>query len=229
VTGALAAAPWPEVEQRGRSVLLVPLGAFEQHGPHLPLDTDTRIAAAVAAGAARSCPGAAVAPAIPYGASGEHADFPGTLSIGTEALGRLLVELGRHAALTWPAVLFVNAHGGNVEALASAVATLAAEGRRCGGHHVTAPGGDAHAGRTETALMLHLAPQDVRLEVAEAGNTAPLATLLPRLRSEGVRAVSPNGVLGDPAGADAGEGARLLETMAGRCVRAAAALLEAHA
>jgi creatinine amidohydrolase len=64
--------------------------------------------------------------------------------------------------------------------------------------------------------MLHVEPEQVRVERAVAGETAPVAQLLPRLRAEGVRAVSPTGVLGDPAGATAEEGAHLLEGMAGR-------------
>src|SRR5207244_3523615 len=65
------------------------------------------------------------------GASGEHAEFPGTLSIGTQALTLLLVELGRHASLHWPAMLLVNGHGGNIPAITSAIATLRDEGRQC--------------------------------------------------------------------------------------------------
>jgi mycofactocin precursor peptide peptidase len=74
---------WPEVDEGLRRVLVVPVGSLEQHGPHLPLDTDTRIAVAVAQ---RACVGrgdVALAPAIGIGASGEHAGFPGTLSIGS--------------------------------------------------------------------------------------------------------------------------------------------------
>src|ERR1700740_2186136 len=101
---------WPVVERSARRLLVVPVGSLEQHGPHLPLDTDTRIAAAVAARACARRDGAGLAPAIAIGASGEHADFPGTLSIGQVALSTLLVELGRHAALHWPTTLLVNGH-----------------------------------------------------------------------------------------------------------------------
>ena len=92
-------------------------GSLEQHGPHLPLDTDTRIAEAVARRACAGRAGVALAPAFCVGASGEHADFPGTLSIGTEALTGCLIELGRHASLHWPAMLLVNGHGGNAAAV----------------------------------------------------------------------------------------------------------------
>ena len=69
-----------------------------------------------------------LAPPIAIGASGEHADFPGTLSIGSVALSTLLVELGRHASLHWPAMLLVNGHGGNVTAISDAVGQLRRRG-----------------------------------------------------------------------------------------------------
>src|ERR1700753_2120488 len=132
---ALATAHWPDGEAWARRVLGVRVGSLEQHGAHLPLDTDTRIAAAVAE---RACAGRArvgLAPAIAIGASGEHADFPGTLSIGHVALSTLLAELGRHASLHWPVLLLVNGHGGNVAAINDALAKLRAEGRDCHGWH----------------------------------------------------------------------------------------------
>src|SRR6202000_2629264 len=126
----LATAHWPEVEAGARRLLVVPVGSLEQHGAHLPLDTDTRIAVAVAQRACAGRGGVGLAPAIAIGASGEHADFPGTLSIGHVALSTLLVELGRHAALHWPALLLVNGHGGNAGAISDALGKLRAEGRR---------------------------------------------------------------------------------------------------
>jgi len=210
----LARARWPEVAAGPRRLLVVPLGSLEQHGPHLPLDTDTRIAAAVAAAACASRPGVGLAPPVAVGASGEHADFPGTLSIGTAALTTLLVELGRHASLHWPAMLLVNGHGGNTPAITAAAERLRGEGRGCHVWHAGVPGGDAHAGRTETSLMLALAPDDVLLAAAAPGETRPVNVIMPALRARGVRAVSPNGVLGDPAGASAAEGERLLGALA---------------
>ncbi|GAA1205009.1 mycofactocin biosynthesis peptidyl-dipeptidase MftE [Prauserella alba] len=207
-TGAeLGRAAWPEV---GASVLAVPLGATEQHGPHLPLDTDTTVAAHLARRLAARVPDVVVAPAVPYGASGEHAGFPGTLSIGTQALEHLLVELGRSAD-RFRGVVFVNGHGGNTEALRAAVRLLREEGRHILAWAPSGPADDSHAGRTETSAMLHLRPGDVRLDVAAAGTTAPLPELLGALRDGGVGAVSPNGVLGDPTGASATEGRRLLD------------------
>ena len=206
----LAQAQWPTVEQNLRRLLVVPVGSLEQHGPHLPLDTDTRIAVAVARRACQGRAGVALAPALPVGASGEHAAFPGTLSIGAEALTACLIELGRHASLHWRALLLVNGHGGNVTAVEAAVGRLRYEGRACLAWHAALPEGDAHAGRSETSVMLALAPSAVRLDAAERGDVRPLAEILPLLRERGVRAVSPNGVLGDPAGASAAEGEQLL-------------------
>lgn len=211
----------------------MPVGSLEQHGPHLPLDTDTRIAAAVARRACAGRAGVALAPAFSIGASGEHADFPGTLSIGTEALTACLIELGRHASVHWPALLLVNGHGGNAPAVEAAVGRLRYEGRAAHAWHAGLPrgdahadtdpqadtdagwpAGDAHAGRFETSVMLALAPGAVRLAQAEPGEIRPIGQILPLLRERGVRAVSGNGVLGDPSGASAAEGERLLARLA---------------
>ncbi|WP_327152251.1 mycofactocin biosynthesis peptidyl-dipeptidase MftE [Nocardia sp. NBC_01329] len=193
-------------------VLVVPVGATEQHGPHLPLSTDTDLAGALCAGVAARCPRVLVAPAIAYGASGEHAGFPGTLSIGQAALELLIVELCRSATDTFERIVLVNGHGGNIEALRRAVTSLRGESRDI---RLFLPrhDSDAHAGRAETALQLHLTPGRVRLERAEPGDTRRLAEILPLLRAGGVAAVSANGVLGDPSGATAAEGAELLERL----------------
>jgi len=225
-TFELASTRWPEVERGPRRLLVVPVGSLEQHGPHLPLDTDTRIAVAVARRACAGRTGVALGPAFGVGASGEHADFPGTLSIGTEALTACLIELGRHASLHWPAVLLVNGHGGNAAAVQAATARLRNEGRTALAWHARLPGGDAHAGRVETSIMLALAPEVVRLDAAERGDVRPIGQLMPALRERGVRAVSGNGVLGDPAGASAAEGERFLARLTQSLNDAMARLLE---
>ncbi|HEV8372374.1 MAG TPA: mycofactocin biosynthesis peptidyl-dipeptidase MftE [Actinomycetota bacterium] len=207
----LAHLTWPQAATRAGAgqLLAVPVGATEQHGPHLPLSTDTDVAVAIAEALAERRDDLLVAPPVAYGSSGEHQDFAGTLSIGQEAVELLLVELGRSASGSFPRLLLVSAHGGNAEPVARAVARLRREGRDV---LAWSPhwDGDAHAGRTETSLMLWLAPRRVRLELAQAGSVLPLGELLPRLRREGVRAASPSGVLGDPAGASAEDGERLL-------------------
>lgn len=194
-------------------VLLVPVGSTEQHGPHLPLDTDTRIAVELARRAAAELSTQVVmAPALAYGASGEHAGFPGTLSIGTEVLTSVLVEIGRSAD-AFAGVVFVNGHGGNATALRSAVETLVGEGRRVRTWSWSVPGGDAHAGRTETSLLLAIVPSLVREDLAVPGRTEPVAELIEVLRTDGMVGVSPNGVLGDPTGASAAEGEELLDRL----------------
>ncbi len=206
----LAETTWTRAA-RGPATVLVPLGSTEQHGPHLPLSTDTLIAETWCHRVAARRSDVAVAPALPYGASGEHQDFPGTLSIGTEALTMVLVELGR-SALGPPAqgldrLVLVNGHGGNAEALTAAVTLLRSEGRRV---DATWPRfGAEHAGRAETSLLLAVRPDLVDPMRAEAGNTTPMPELLPLLRADGIRAHAANGVLGDPTGADRDEGERL--------------------
>lgn len=199
---------WPAVAERPGDVLVVPLGSTEQHGPHLPISTDTDIAEALASRLAHDRSDVVVAPSVPYGASGEHAGFPGTLSIGHDALEVLLVELVRSAAASFAHVLLLNAHGGNLPTLPQVVARLRDEG-----HDVLlwSPSwrGDAHAGRTETSVQLALDPSRVG-PLREAGATEGLTTLLPEMRRGGLRAVTGNGVLGDPTGATADEGEQLL-------------------
>lgn len=214
---------WPELA--GRSTLLLqPVGSCEQHGPHLPLSTDTVIAEAVALAAAdrlrRRGLTVLCAPPIAFGASGEHQDFPGTVSIGHDALCQVLVEVGRSACAWAGRLVFVNGHGGNVPTVRAATAQLRAEGRDVRWHPCTTPNGAAHAGRDETSLMLALAGDQVRPAAARPGATEPLAQLMPTLRSAGVAAVSPNGVLGDPAGASADEGRALLADLVADLTRA---------
>lgn len=220
---ALGQMSWPELSESAVT-LLVPLGATEQHGPHLPLDTDTRIAQAVAERVAAlddrsvdgSAPSVVTAPALNYGASGEHEGFPGTISLGHDALELVLLEYGRSACRWADRLLFVNGHGGNASTLAAAVRRLRYEGRDVAWFPCAFPGADAHAGHTETSVLLHFSPSSVSMSAVQAGNTAPVAELLPAMRAGGVAAVSANGVLGDPTTAAEHHGARLLDALVTR-------------
>jgi mycofactocin precursor peptide peptidase len=210
---------------RGTSpTVVVPVGSTEQHGPHLPLDTDTRIAIAVADAVVATLKNrgyrtpVVIAPAIAYGASGEHQSFPGTVSIGTMALTQLLLEFGRSACQWADRVVFVNGHGGNTDALRAALSQLREENREAAWCSCTVADGDAHAGHTETSILLHLSPETVCLDDRRAGNVAPLAELMPTMRRGGVTAVSEVGVLGDPTTATAAAGARLFDEMVDGCV-----------
>lgn len=218
----LGGARWPTIEA-DPPLVLVPLGSLEQHGPHLPLATDAITACAATQEVARRLDAAGVrvmvAPTLSYGASGEHEDFPGTISIGHEALWLQLVELGRSACRWARGLVFVNGHGGNVDTLVDAVTRLREEGRPAAWTGCGVEGGDAHAGRTETSLLRHLAPWAVRVDLAEAGATEPVSELMPRLRSVGVRTVSANGILGDATVSSAEEGRLLFATLVDRLFR----------
>jgi creatinine amidohydrolase len=207
---------WPKVTSH-EALLLVPVGSVEQHGPHLPLATDAMVANAVTRAAAERLDASGVevlvAPSVNYGASGEHEGFPGTISIGHEALFLLLAELGRSAARWARGVIFVNGHGGNTATITKAVELLRYEGRAVAWTSTALPDADAHAGETETSLLRHLAPWVVRVDLMAPGATEPVAELMPRLRAEGVRAVSPNGVLGDPTTSSAERGRELFERL----------------
>lgn len=216
----LDGASWTDVPSG--ALVLVPVGSVEQHGPHLPLATDAAIAAEATRQAAeliaaeRAAAGlgpVVVAPVLPYGASGEHQGFAGTMSIGTDALCLVLVELARSLKLWADSVVFINGHGGNLPALGRAVVQLVAEGHDVGWVPCASGHVDAHAGHTETSLMLHLAPDEVAMTRAEPGNVQPIAELMGELVAHGVVGVSANGVLGDPTRADAVAGELLWQEL----------------
>lgn len=198
-------------------VLVVALGSTEQHGPHLPLSTDTIVAEALVRALCEEDDRFTFGPTFAVGASGEHAGFPGTLSIGTDALASVLVELVRSARDSCCGVYFVSGHGGNLDAVKQAISRSTSEGDVVGAFFSGVQGGDVHAGRTETSLLLHLAPHLV-IPPFVVGNTQPLAELLPAMIEGGTAAVSPNGILGDPTGATAREGEQLFAQMSGRLV-----------
>jgi len=196
---------WIELED---PILIVPVGSCEQHGPHLPLDTDTLIATALARDLVARRDDCVLAPAITISASGEHQGFPGTLSIGTDAMAAVVVELARSA--DWTAgVVFVNGHGGNVAAMQRADATFRREARKVLIWWPSVSDGDPHAGHTETSLMLALAPDRVRFALAQAGPTPEMDELI----RHGVRPLSASGVLGDPTGATAEEGSDIFDRL----------------
>ncbi|MFS4487875.1 mycofactocin biosynthesis peptidyl-dipeptidase MftE [Dietzia kunjamensis] len=209
MTGAIGA-----TGRAGAGVLAVlPLGATEQHGPHLPPETDTLLATATARALAPR--DVRVLPGLAYGASGEHQSFDGTVSIGTEALAGTIIELGRSVSAWADRLVVVNGHGGNVDALRLAVPRLRYEGRDAAWLpcRTSEDPTDTHAGHAETSLLLHLHPDLVRVDLAAPGCVEPLPRILPALREGGVAAVSPNGVLGDPTTASADEGRRLWEAL----------------
>ncbi len=208
----IATNTWSQVANRESTILLLPLGSCEQHGPHLPLDTDTQIAQHLCVQAAQQDNRILIAPSLSITASGEHAGFPGTLSIGTDALTQVLIEIVRSA--DWcNGVVFVNGHGGNADAVAAAARTLTSEHRNVAAWWPRIEHGDAHAGASETSIMLAINPALVNMAKAEAGSTTPISEISAQLRSGGVRAVSTNGVLGDPTTATSEHGHNLLSQL----------------
>lgn len=222
----LAHRTWPAVEAEldaGVDGVILPLGATEQHGPHLPLDTDTRLAAALGQRIARRLGDMLVAPAIPVGPSGEHAPFSGTLSVTPATLQRLVEDaVASFDRQGFERVVILPGHGGSfpiVDAFYPKIARTAAvdvvaitglrrymdllgEGLRKAGVKVDEPVG--HAGASETAMMLTVAPDDVGEERPE-GHTGPVSAAA--LFSQGLDTYAENGVLGDarPATAEVGE------------------------
>ncbi len=215
----LGAMSSPEVADNLASILLIPLGSTEQHGPHLPLQTDTVIAEAWCERLAAGDSDVMIAPALPYGSAGEHQDFCGTLSIGQDALCHLLIELTRSASHHFARIVFVSGHAGNASPMAAAIKQLRGEGHDVAGLLPILVGSDAHAGHSETSIMLALDRESVRIDLLEVGNTEPLDELLQRLRLDGLLAISANGVLGDPRAATAQEGQRLIEVLEAVSIR----------
>lgn len=195
-------------------ILLLPLGAWEQHGPHLPLDTDTIIITRVISDVLRHEDLRTVnvmsAPPLSITASDEHHGFPGTLSTGTQALKDSVVSICRSAS--WArGVCIVNGHGGNADALAAITSALTYEKIT---HSIwSLPsyiGGDMHAGHTETSLLLHIAPNEVRSNVIARGATHEDG-LVDAMRQGGVQAVSENGIIGDASTATSSHGKAVLD------------------
>lgn len=233
---------------RERTVAVLPTGAVEQHGPHLPLDTDTflctRVGEEAAARARRGGP-VLVAPTFAYGSSAHHMAFAGTLSLGAATfmtvLGELCAGLAHHG---FRRLLVVNGHGGNsalareaVQQLAVRTPVLAAAVDYWALARETAaevrdspPGGMAHACEFETSLMLHLRPESVRRELVRREIPEPrfaaerLDLVLPGTVAAGWRTheLSSSGVLGAPDLATAEKGKRLFEA----CVDGLSGLIE---
>jgi mycofactocin system creatininase family protein len=195
-------------------ILLLPLGSFEQHGPHLPLDTDTIIIDSVVAHALGKeqidAEKFLVAPTIAISASDEHAGFHGTLSTGTDALVASVVAICRSAS--WAqGVCIVNGHGGNADALAQIGSALRYETIR---HSIWSlpsyDGADMHAGHTETSVMLYVALDKVLTERIELGTVGDSSDLVAQMRINGVVGVSANGILGDPTTATSEHGVAVM-------------------
>ncbi len=222
---------WPEAQESFRAVdvALLPVGAIEQHGPHLPLDTDAYDAERLACDVARACttPHPLVLPLIPYGVSYHHDDFAGTLSIGPDTLSRLVYEIGMAAVRNGvKKLIIVNGHGGNGPALHFAAQMINRDGRifTCVDtgetsdtdiESMTETPNDVHAGEVETSTSLALRPHLVKMDRAETHILRFSSEYLDFTSKRGVgwyartAPMSPSGVMGDPAKASREKGERM--------------------
>ena len=229
--------------EQGPLDVAIPLGALEQHGPHLPLDTDTLIAEAVTDRAARQAGECVVAPCVPVGASSHHLAFPGTASLSNDTLHRVLVEVVQTLlGHGFRAAYLVTGHAGNVGAMAAALNELKPGERarvvsfddwpaqRDAVHQVAETRYNldreqvgTHGGHFETSILLAVAPDRVDMASAVAGHIGPAAQASAKLRSEGMAALSPAGIIGDPRGATAEAGEHYLDALAGLVIDGIAA------
>jgi creatinine amidohydrolase/Fe(II)-dependent formamide hydrolase-like protein/7-cyano-7-deazaguanine synthase in queuosine biosynthesis len=226
---------WPEAEKRFKEVdiALLPVGSIEQHGPHLPLDTDAFDAEYLARRVAQACsqPKPLVLPLIPFGVSYHHEGFKGTISISNDTLSQLVYEIGMSIAKNGiTKLVIINAHGGNSPALNHAAQMINRDARifACVDTGETSDvdisklietPNDVHAGEFETSTSLAVRPHLVRTD--KAGKKVPKFSSR-YLNFSSKRAVSwyahtkkisPTGVMGDPTKASAEKGKRIWEIM----------------
>ncbi|GLY29309.1 creatininase family protein [Kineosporia sp. NBRC 101731] len=237
--------PAVATELTASSVIVLPTGAIEHHGAHLPLMTDALIAESVAEAAVVEGRSQGLdlwlLPTLTYTKSDEHAWAPGTMWLSAESLWSTLVDLGRSIATT-PArtVVFVNGHGGNTALLGVALRELR---RQFGLATFSMPAGvqragrgiegepdelgmGIHAGFGETSLVMHLRPDLVDLDLAERNVPEKMAAL----KYVGFNGYPVSfgwtsddfgsGVIGDPTGSTAAVGAQLFGESVQRAVGA---------
>ncbi|WP_295379067.1 creatininase family protein [uncultured Pseudacidovorax sp.] len=238
---------WTEIDQlpdRENTVIVLPCGAIEQHGPHLPCSVDSVIASGVMGEALRRLPASVRAFALPpitYGKSEEHLHFPGTMTLTGTTLLANVTEIGESVYRAgFRKLLLANGHGGQPQVLEMAAREL----RLRHGDFVVVPHGVSrlpsaaskqvseqekklamHAGHSETALMLALAPETVHMERAAANFPPPFPIKL--LSPDGrpacawtARDFGPSGVIGDPTSATREQGQEILDTLADSWVQA---------
>ncbi|MFJ3207498.1 creatininase family protein [Streptomyces flaveolus] len=213
-----------DVRRRGaglaRQVAVLPVGSFEQHGPYLPLATDTLVACAIAREIADAYP-VHLLPPVTIGCSHEHADWPGTVSISSVTLHAVVQDIAASLRRSGvDALVLVNGHGGNY-VLGNVVQEASARGERMAlfpavedweaarqrAGVATSPLTDMHAGEIETSILLHTHPECVRPGYEAADFVADDRR---HLLSLGMSAYTDSGVIGRPSLASAEKGRELL-------------------
>lgn len=206
----------------GAAIAVLPVGSCEQHGPYLPLVTDTLIAIAIAAAIAGQHPNVFQLPAITYSCSHEHAAFPGTVSVSATTLSAIIADITESLAQQGvTGLVVVNAHGGN--AVLTNVAQEAnvhgplrvglfpsredwAEAR-VAASIISSSHDDMHAGELETSVLLAAYPDYVREGWNAADHAAPDRRYLTTL---GINAYTHTGVIGQPSQATKEKGMDVL-------------------
>ncbi len=226
---------WPEAKKRFKEVdvALLPVGAIEQHGPHLPLDTDAYDADYLAKEVAKACssPKPLVLPLVSYGVSYHHDDFSGTISISNDTLSRLVYEIGASAARNGIAkLLIINGHGGNSPALQYAAQMInrdmhiftavdTGETSDVDLSSLSETPNDVHAGEIETSTSLVTRPELVQMDKARKNVPKFSSHYLNFSSRRSVEwyartaRISSNGVLGDPTKASREKGEKMWEIM----------------
>jgi creatinine amidohydrolase/Fe(II)-dependent formamide hydrolase-like protein len=220
---------WPEIQAQrdaGRATVVLALGATEQHGPHLPVATDSLIGDRLAWMVAERLD-AFVAPTVRIGCSHHHLAFPGTLSVSPQTFGAVVADLVRSLVRGgFRKVVLLPTHGGNfaplgaaldelgpvegieIKALTDVRVLLALAQLGAEEHGVPLGDGGLHAGEWETSMLLSIHPDLVHPERAEPGYTGDLQAALGSLFENGVDSIASNGVIGDPTSASAENGER---------------------
>lgn len=226
---------WQEAEIRFKEVdvALLPVGAIEQHGPHLPLDTDAFDARFLADQVAEKCtkPRPFVFPLIPYGVSYHHDEFAGTISVSNETLSRFVYEVGMSAARNGiKKLLIINGHGGNGPTLNFAAQMInrdahifvAVDSGETSDVDIEALAGtpnDVHAGEIETSTSLATRPHLVKMDQATSEVPSFSSRYLNFTSKRGIswyaytHRLSNSGVMGDPTIADARKGEKMWQIM----------------
>ncbi len=226
---------WPDAQQRlgEMDVALLPVGAIEQHGPHLPLDTDFFDAGYLARRVAEACgePKPLVLPAVPYGVSYHHEDFAGTVSISNDTLARLVYDIGISASRNGiKKLVIINGHGGNSPALNHAAQMINRDARifvcvdtgetsDVDVDRLSQTPNDVHAGEIETSTCLAVRPHLVKMDQAVKSVPQFSSRYLDFTSKRGVlwyaftRKISPSGIMGDPTCASAEKGKKIWEIM----------------
>jgi len=228
---------WVEIRNsldRGFDKVVFAVGSNEQHGPHLPTNTDSLIGDALANKVAVKLGNTLQAPSINVGCSEHHMVLPGTISLKPETLKSLIrdycVSLARHG---FKNIVILPTHGGNFKAVQEVVdelrqslkdANLIAYTDLNGllkmlvefssKYGILADESGAHAGESETSLVLAIRKDLVDMERAEVGFLGSIDDKLDLIWSQGIKAVTKNGVLGDPLKAKAEYGKEYLELWA---------------